>query len=58
MEEYIENGVSLGWLIDPLERKVYIFRPSAEVKVLDNPMEVSGEPLLQGFTLNLKEIWE
>lgn len=58
MEEYIENGASLGWLIDAAKRKVYVYRPNAEVEVLDNPTKISGEPLLKGFTLNLKEIWE
>jgi len=58
MEEYIENGASLGWLIDAGERKVYVYRQNAGVEVLENPPEISGGPLLQGFTLNLKEIWE
>ena len=58
MEEYIENGASLGWLIDPTERKVYVYRQSAEVEILENAAEISGEPFLQDFTLNLKEIWE
>ncbi|MCA1623589.1 MAG: Uma2 family endonuclease [Acidobacteria bacterium] len=58
MQEYIENKVSLGWLIDPLERKVYVYRPNEEIKILENPVKVSGEPLLKGFTLNLKEIWD
>jgi Uma2 family endonuclease len=58
MREYIENGVSLGWLIDPLEHKVYVYRPNEEVEILENLAEISGELLLQGFTLNLKEIWE
>jgi Uma2 family endonuclease len=58
MEEYIENGVSLGWLIDAAERKIYVYRPDKEVEVLENPTEISGEPLLEGFTLNLREIWE
>lgn len=57
MDEYIENGASLGWLIDPIERKVYIYRPDNAVEILENPSEVSGEPLLKGFTLSLKEIW-
>ncbi len=57
MQEYIENGVSLGWLIDPTERKVYIYRPEKEVETLENPTEISGEPILKGFVLNLKEIW-
>jgi Uma2 family endonuclease len=58
MEEYIENGASLGWLIDPTKKKVYVYRPNAEVETLDNPQEVSGEPLLKGFLLNMKEIWD
>ncbi len=59
MNEYIENGASLGWLIDAgAKRRVYIYRPNAEVEILENPETVSGEPPLKGFTLNLKEIWE
>jgi len=58
MQEYIENGVSLGWLIDAGERKIYVYRPEKESETLENPTEISGEPLLQGFVLNLKEIWE
>ncbi|HEY0657409.1 MAG TPA: Uma2 family endonuclease [Pyrinomonadaceae bacterium] len=58
MEEYIENGIALGWLIDAGTRKVHVYRPNAEVEILENPAEISGEPLLRDFTLNLKEIWE
>lgn len=57
MLEYIENGANLGWLIDPLEKKVHIYRPNAEVEILKNPKQVSGEPLLEKFVLNLKKIW-
>jgi Uma2 family endonuclease len=58
MEEYIANGAQLGWLIDPLERKVHIYRPAAEPEVLDNPEQVSGEPLLKGFVLDVRSIWD
>ena len=58
MEEYVENGASLGWLIDAGKRRVYVYRPNAEVEILENPTEISGEPFLKGFTLNLREIWE
>ena len=58
MEEYLENGASLGWLIDAGKRKVYVYRLNTEVEILENPTEISGEPFLKGFTLNLKEIWE
>jgi Uma2 family endonuclease len=57
MEEYIANGASLGWLIDPYERRVYIYEPDHELLVLENPETVSGEPLLRGFTLDLTRMW-
>ena len=57
MEEYIANGASLGWLIDPYQRRVYVYRPNEEVVVLENPETVSGEPLLPGFTLNVSKLW-
>lgn len=56
MEEYIENGAQLGWLIDPIKKKVHIYRHDVPVEILDNPAEVSGEPLLNGFTLKLEGI--
>jgi Uma2 family endonuclease len=55
MEEYIENGAQLGWLIDPIQKKVYIYRPNAEVEEFENPTSISGEPLLKGFVLDLKD---
>ncbi len=58
MREYVENGVSLGWLIDPQNKRVYVYRPDFETKVLENPKEISGEPLLEGFVLNLQEMWD
>jgi Uma2 family endonuclease len=53
MEEYLLNGAQLGWLIDPLEKKVYLHRPGVPVEILDRPQELSGEPLLKGFVLKL-----
>ncbi len=58
LEEYLENGAQLGWLIDPLKKKVHIYRPGAPVEILDNPSEVSGDPLLQGFVLRLAGIFD
>jgi Uma2 family endonuclease len=58
MEEYLANGAKLGWLIDPVERKVYVYRPGSEVEVLDNPLTIAGDPVLPGFTLKLEKIWE
>ena len=58
MQEYIDNGTQLGWLIDPFEKKVYIYSPSASVVCLNNPSRVSGEPVLPGFVLEMRDIWE
>ncbi|MEH2367134.1 Uma2 family endonuclease [Nostoc sp.] len=57
MQEYIDNGASLGWLIDRQNRKVYIYRPNREVEILDNPEAVSGNPELPGFVLRMGKIW-
>jgi Uma2 family endonuclease len=57
MEEYIDNGVQLGWLIDPLQKRVHIYRAGQPVQVLDNPATISGDPALPGFVLKLGEIW-
>lgn len=57
MREYIENGARLGWLIDPKNKKVHVYRASGEVEILDNPDIVSGEDVLQKFELDLTEIW-
>ena len=57
MVEYMETGASLGWLIDPFKRQVYVYRPNEEVVILDNPASVSGDPLLPGFELNLEKLW-
>ena len=57
MEEYMENGARLGWLIDPTQRRVHIYRPGEPAEVLENPATVPGEPVLPGFELNVQEIW-
>ena len=57
IEEYIDNGVSLGLLIDRKNRKVYIYRPDRELEILDNPETVSGDPELPGFVLRMAKIW-
>lgn len=57
MRKYIENGARLAWVVDPLERRVYVYRPSHEVEVLTDPETVAGDPLLPGFRLQLAELW-
>lgn len=57
MQEYLDNGAQLAWLIDPPERRVYIYRSGEEVEVLTDAATVSGEPILGGFELQLAELW-
>jgi Uma2 family endonuclease len=57
MQEYLDNGVRLGWLIDPMERVVYIYRPGEAVERLEDPGEVSGEPVLPGLVLHMSAVW-
>ena len=56
MQEYIENGTSLGWLIDPQTKQVFIYRQNQEVEILENPTEISSETILPNFILNLETI--
>ena len=57
MREYRENGARLGWLIDPQNRRVEIYRQQNEVEILIDPAELSGEDVLPGFVLNLRRVW-
>ena len=57
MAEYIANGARLGWLIDPLKKQVFVYRPGAPVEHLLDPATLSGEPVLTGFTLDLARVW-
>ena len=57
MAEYIANGARLGWLIDPLKKQVFVYRPDAPFEHLQNPTTLSGDPVLAGFTLDLARVW-
>jgi len=56
MQEYIDNGVRLGWLLDPQTHLVEIYRQGQEQEVLPSPTSLSGEEVLPGFVLDLKGI--
>lgn len=57
MSEYINCGVRLGWLINPDERQVEIYRVGQDKEVLDNPKTLSGETVLVNFDLDLIDIF-
>ncbi len=56
MQEYIENGVRLGWLINPQAQQVEIYRLGQAVEILQSPTTLSGEDVLPGFILDLSQI--
>jgi Uma2 family endonuclease len=57
MQEYINNGVKLGWLINPKKHQVEIHRQGRSPEILDSPANLSGENVLPGFILDLQSIW-
>jgi Uma2 family endonuclease len=57
MQEYLVNGICLGWLIDPQNQQVEIYRPDQNVEILQAPIALSGETVLPGFVLHLSQIF-
>ncbi len=57
MQEYLASGIRLGWLINPQDRQVEIYRPGRSIEVLQAPAVLSGESVLPEFTLNLGWFW-
>jgi Uma2 family endonuclease len=57
MAEYMENGCRLGWLIDPKNKRVAIYRQGKAIEILEAPTTLSGEDVLPGFVLNMQIIW-
>lgn len=57
MQEYLENGAVLGWLIDPKTRRVEVYRIGKNREILESPTTLSGEDVLLGFVLDLQSIY-
>lgn len=58
MQEYVNNGLRLGWLIDPKTKKVEVYRQGQNVEILESPATLSGEDVLPGFVLDLQLIFD
>ena len=56
MQEYLDNGAKLGWLIGARAKRVYVYTAEG-TKEFDHPESLSAQPVLNGFTLDLREIW-
>jgi Uma2 family endonuclease len=57
MQEYMVNGASLGWLIDPQAKQVFVFQSQQSMISLDNPDFLTADELLTGFRLNMQKVW-
>jgi len=58
MVEYVEQGAQLGWLIDPENKTVEIYRPDAKTEIREGINKLEGEGPLAGFVLDLKYVWD
>jgi Uma2 family endonuclease len=56
MERWIENGATIGWLIDPYKKKVYVYEPDRKAAAVSGN-SVQGSGPIEGFTLDLDELW-
>ncbi len=57
MQEYIENGARLGWLLDPQTPQVKIYRPGQPIETISSPATLSGEDVLPGFVLDVNRVF-
>lgn len=57
MQEYINNGVQLGWLFNRKAKQVEIYRLGQEPDLQQEPRQLSGEPILSNFVLSLENFW-
>ena len=56
MKEYMDCGVKMGWLINPCDRQVEIYRQGKDTEILDNPQTLSGEDIMPNLVVDLSEI--
>ena len=56
MQEYLDNGSRLGWLLDPERKTAEVYRPGQPTEVLTNPGKLDAGPVLPGFVLELEGI--
>ncbi|MBO0911990.1 MAG: Uma2 family endonuclease, partial [Acidobacteria bacterium] len=58
MDSWIANGAQLGWLIDPYDRQVFVYRPGRPPECVKRKAELVGEGPVDGFVLDLRMVWE
>jgi Uma2 family endonuclease len=56
IQEYVDCGALLGWLLDVDARHVWIYRPGHAPVFAENANRVSGDPELPGFVLRVDDL--
>ncbi|UFH54830.1 Uma2 family endonuclease [Spirosoma sp. KNUC1025] len=56
MEKWLQNGVRLGWLVDPQTQTTTVYHPEREPNSQPFSETLSGEDVLVGFTINIQEV--
>ena len=54
MQEYLDSGLELGWLVNPQNQQVEVYCPNQAVEIVTFPAQLSGEPILPGFTFDIR----
>lgn len=57
MQQWMEHGVRLGWLIDPYGETVWVYRADGSVEQLERPQELSGEDVCEGLVVDMTRVW-
>lgn len=57
MDIYVANGVQLGWLVDPIQRRIHVYRPHRQPEVLDDPQALTGEDVMSGLVVDMSDVW-
>ena len=52
------NGVRLGWLVDPIEEVVWVYRTGRDAERIERPGTLGGEDVMQGFEASFERIWK
>ncbi len=57
MKNWVSNGAQLAWLIDPSQKKSFIYKSTGEMEKVEGfDKKLKGEGLVEGFVLDLNLI--
>ena len=57
MEMWVSQGARLGWLVDPREETVWVYRPDQEPERLERPESLTATEIAEDLTIDLSKVW-